>query len=86
MLFCSRKRKPKNDLLWKNNLQQVYQEATEKFEQDPSDSNLNTLNEAKEILESYYEEKNKGCNYSRKGTMARAWREKHKIFSKFRKA
>ena len=39
------------------NLQQVYEEANKKFEQDPSDSNLNTLNEAKEILESYYEEK-----------------------------
>ena len=34
--------------------------ATKKFEQDPSDSNLNTLNEAKEILESYDEEKTKG--------------------------
>ena len=42
------------------NLQQVYEEATKKFEQDPSDSNLNTLNEAKEILESYYEEKTRG--------------------------
>ena len=41
-------------------LQQVYEEATKKFEQDPSDSNLNTLNEAKEILESYYEEKTRG--------------------------
>ena len=28
--------------------------------QDPSDSNVNTLNEAKEILESYYEEKTRG--------------------------
>ena len=42
------------------NLQQVYEEATKKFEQDPSDSNLNTLNEAKEILESYYGEKTRG--------------------------
>ena len=42
------------------NLQQVYEEATKKFEQDPSNSNLNTLNEAKEILESYYEEKTRG--------------------------
>ena len=42
------------------NLQQVYEEATKKFEQDPSDSDLNTLNKAKEILESYYEEKTRG--------------------------
>ena len=42
------------------NLQQVYEEATKKFEQDPSDSNLNTVNEAKEILESYYKEKARG--------------------------
>ena len=41
-------------------MQQVYEEATKKFEQDASDSNLNTLNEAKEILESYYEEKTRG--------------------------
>ena len=52
-LLCSRKRKPKNDLQWKKTSQQVYEEATKKFEQDPSVSNLNTLNEAKEILESY---------------------------------
>ena len=39
------------------NLQQVYEEATKKFKEDPSDSNLSILNEAKEILESYYEEK-----------------------------
>ena len=44
-------------LFLEKNLQQVYEEATKKCEQDPSDSNLNTLNEAKEILESYYEEK-----------------------------
>ena len=55
MLFCSRRY-----LLWKKNLQQVYEEATKKIEQDPSDSNLKTLNEAKEILESYYEEKTRG--------------------------
>ena len=84
ILFSKKKAKERSAL--EKNLQQVYEEATKKFEQDPSDSNLNTLNEAKEILESYYEEKNKGCNYSRKGTMARAWREKYKIFSKFRKA
>ena len=42
------------------NLRQVYEEATKKCEQDPSDSNLNTLNEAKKILESYYEEKTRG--------------------------
>ena len=85
MLFCYRKRKPKNDLLWKKTYNKYTRKrfpqktggaphpffegkalgtglegATKKFEQDPSDSNLNTLNEAKEILESYDEEKTKG--------------------------
>ena len=62
------------------NLQQVYETATKKFEQDPSDSTLNTLNEAKEIRESYYEEKTRSVIIH-----ARAWRERYKIFSKFRK-
>ena len=52
-----------------------------KFEQDPSDSNLNTLIEAKEILESYYGEKTRGVIIR-----ARAWRKKYKILSKLRKA
>ena len=52
--------KAKEGSAMEKNLQQVYEEATKKFEQDPSDSNLNTLNEAKEILESYYEEKTRG--------------------------
>ena len=47
-------------LFYSRILQQVYEEATKKCEQDPSDSNLNTLNEAKEILVNYYEEKTRG--------------------------
>ena len=82
MLFCSQK-KSQRTIGYQKNLQQVYEEATKKFEQDLSDSNLNTLNEAKEILESDYEEKTRGVIIR---TMARAWREKRKIFSKFRKA
>ena len=58
ILFSKKKAKERSAL--EKNLQQVYEEATKKFEQDPSDSNLNTLNEAKEILESYYEEKTRG--------------------------
>ena len=54
------KKKAKERSATQKNLQQVYEEATNKFEQDASDSNLNTLNEAKEILESYYEEKTRG--------------------------
>ena len=50
------------------NLQQVYETATKKFEQHPSDSNLTTLNEAKEIRESHYEEKTRGVIIR-----ARAW-------------
>ena len=58
ILFSKKKAKERSAM--EKNLQQVYEEATKKFEQDPSDSNLNTLNEAKEILESYYEEKTRG--------------------------
>ena len=60
-ILFSKKKAKKPFSMEKKNLQQVYEEATKKFEQDPSDSNLiNTLNEAKEILESYYEEKTRG--------------------------
>ena len=58
ILFSKKKAKERSAM--EKNLQQVYEEATKKFEQDPSNSNLNTLNEAKEILESYYEEKTRG--------------------------
>ena len=59
-------------LFYSRILQQVYEEATKKCEQDPSDSNLNTLNEAKEILENYYEEKTRGVIIR-----ARAWWHDH---------
>ena len=60
-ILFSKKKAKERSAMEKKNLQQVYEEATKKFEQDPSDCNLiNTLNEAKEILESYYEEKTRG--------------------------
>ena len=38
-------------------LKTIYEEATKKYEEDPSIVNQNLLNEAKEILEHFYEEK-----------------------------
>ena len=55
ILFSKKKANERSAM--EKNLQQVYEEATKKFKEDPSDSNLSILNEAKEILESYYEEK-----------------------------
>ena len=41
-------------------LQTTYEEATKRFEEDPSTINQNLLNEAKEILEHFCEEKTRG--------------------------
>ena len=41
-------------------LQTTYEEAAKRYEEDPSTINQNMLNEAKEILEHFYEEKTRG--------------------------
>ena len=41
-------------------MQTTYEEATKKYEEDPSIVNQNLLNKAKEILKHFYEEKTKG--------------------------
>ena len=41
-------------------LQTTYEEAAKRYEEDPSTINQNLLNEAKEILEHFYEEKTRG--------------------------
>ena len=54
------KEKAKERRIKKESLQTDYQIATKKFEEDPTVSNQNLLNEAKDGLELFYEEKTKG--------------------------
>jgi len=56
--FSKEKAKQRND---KNMMiQQEYEEATRRFEKDPSDYNQSRLNEIKEKLELFYEERTNG--------------------------
>ena len=54
------KEKAKERRIKEESLQTDYQIATKKFEEDPTVSNQNLLNEAKDALELFYEEKTKG--------------------------
>ena len=56
--YSKQKAKERNRKL--TELQTGYEEATKKFEQDPTPINQNCLNEAKEIFEHFHEEKTKG--------------------------
>ena len=58
-IFYSKK-KAKERRIKEESLQTDYQIATKKFEEDPTVSNQNRLNEAKDALELFYEEKTKG--------------------------
>ena len=58
-ISCSKeKAKQRNDK--ERQLQQEYKEATNLFEDDPNHLNSSRLNEVKEKLELFYEEKTKG--------------------------
>ena len=59
MLFLILNKRLKNETKEKP-LQTAYEEATKMYEADPTDLNQNRLNEAKEVLELFYEEKTKG--------------------------
>ena len=76
MPFLTLNKRPKKRSKEKKSLQNDYQIATKNFEEDPTVSNQNRLNEAKEALELFYEGK---------GSVARTRRKKHKVFFKFRK-
>ena len=55
--YSKQKAKERNRKL--TELQTAYEEATKKFEEDPTPINQNCLNEAKEIFEHFYQEKTK---------------------------
>ena len=56
--YSKEKAKQRNDK--ERQLQQEYKEATKLFENDPDHLNSSRLNEVKEKLELFYEEKTKG--------------------------
>ena len=58
ILECRKKVKQRNDK--ERMIQWEYEEATRHFEKDPSDYNKSRLNEIKEKLELFYEEKTNG--------------------------
>ena len=50
-------------------MQTTYEEAAKKYGEDPSIINQNLLNEAKEILEQFYEEKDARYHNSRESSL-----------------
>ena len=58
--ICYSKQKAKERNRKEKELQGAYEEATQDYEDDPSPLNENYLNEAREVLEQFYQEKTKG--------------------------
>ena len=69
--YSKEKAKQRNDK--ERQLQQEYKEATKLFEDDPNHINSSRLNEVKEKLELFYEEKTKGISHTCKSLLSRTW-------------
>ena len=66
-------------------LQTTYEEAAKRYEEDPSTRNQNLLNEAKEILEHFYDEKTRGIIIRARARWHEHGERSSKYFFKFGK-